>query len=169
MRWWLAPVLAVLSIVVVGCGARAHTPQPAGALPSPIAKMVCAPKARREIADTLGEHALSVTTPVWSDHLYSCNYMYPQGTITLSVKELSSWTQTYAYFDDLKKKFGDSHPIAHLGQAAFVAENGWVAVRKDWKVLFVRSHLKGSINGSAASGTAAEVVAVVILACWSGD
>ena len=169
MRWWLPSGLAVVSIAAVGCGASAETPQPAGALPSPIAKMVCAPKAQTDIADTLGERSLSVSTPVWSDHLYSCSYVYPQGTITLSIKELSSWTQTYAYFARLKKKFGDRHAIAHLGQGAFVTANGWVAVRKDWKVLFVRSHLKGRINGSAVSGTAAEAVAVVILACWSGD
>ncbi len=33
-----------------------------------------------------------------SDHLYSCRYGYPAGSFALSVKELSSWAQTYAYF-----------------------------------------------------------------------
>ncbi len=131
--------------------------------------MVCKAKAQAEIADALGEHSRSVTTPVWSDHLYSCRYVYPQGTITLSIKELSSWTQTYSYFDGLKQEYGDVHAIADLGQGAFITPKGWVAVRKDWKVLFVSSHLTGSLNGNSASGSAAEVVAVVILDCWSGD
>jgi hypothetical protein len=169
MRWRLAVVLAVVSIAALGCGTSARTPQPAGVLPSPIAKMVCAAKVQSWIADSLGERSRSVTTPVWSDHLYSCNYLYPQGTITISVKELSSWSQTYAYFDSLKREYGDRHAIGNLGQGAFVTDNGWVAVRKDWKVLFVSSHLTGAINGNATSGTAAEVVAVVILACWAGD
>jgi hypothetical protein len=172
VRWWLACVLGPMLIAVAGCAAtdaNAQAPQPAGRLPSPLAKKVCASEAQGEVADSLGEHSRSVTTPVWSHHRYSCTYEYRQGTITLSVKELSSWRQTYAYFDRFKKQFGDRHSIVGLGQAAYVTDNGWVAVRKDWKVLFVSSQLKGRINGSAASGTAAEAVAVVILACWSGD
>ena len=28
-------------------------------------------------------------------HLYACRYTYPDGSFTLSVKELSSWNETY--------------------------------------------------------------------------
>ena len=55
------------------------------------------PKAQREIGVALGVTAV-VEAPTWSEHLYSCRYTYPDGYFTLSVKELSSWTQTFSYF-----------------------------------------------------------------------
>ena len=98
--------LAVLAVVlgIAGCGSgnasSAESPKPAGKSPSAIARMVCAEEAAGEIAQVVGAKA-SVTAPTWADHLYSCGYHYTEGTMVLSVKELSSWTQTYAYFDEL--------------------------------------------------------------------
>jgi hypothetical protein len=60
--------------------------------------MICKVKAQTEIDEALGQSTTSVTTPTWVGHLYSCNYQYPEGTITLSVKELSSQAETTAYF-----------------------------------------------------------------------
>ena len=59
--------------------------------------MVCAPEAQREIAAALGVTA-HVQTPTWSGHVYTCRYMYPNGAFVLSVKELSSWSQTLCIF-----------------------------------------------------------------------
>src|SRR6201986_4190437 len=94
--------LAVLAVVlgIAGCGgvnASAESPQPAGKLPSAISRMVCTGKTAGEIAEVVAAKA-AVTAPTWADHLYSCGYHYSKGTMVLSVKELSSWTQTYAYF-----------------------------------------------------------------------
>src|ERR1700760_1563585 len=99
--------LAVLAVVlgIAGRGSdrkSAESPKPAGKSPSAIARMVCAKEAAGEIAQVVAAKA-SVTAPTWADHLYSCGYRYSQGTMVLSVKELSSWTQTYAYFDQLAK------------------------------------------------------------------
>ena len=109
--------------------------------------------------------------PTWIDHLYSCRYIYPNGSFTLSVKELSSWSQTFTYFRGLRSELGDSNTLFNLGQGAFQTRNGSVVVRKDWKVLLV------DISGLPAqfaepptpSGNVAVTIADVILGCWSGD
>ena len=97
----------------------------------------CAQKeAQHEIASPLGETA-TVSTPTWVDHLYSCRYDYPTGSMTLSIKELSSWDQTTAYFDGLATGMGKARDLQGLGQGAFQTTDGSVVVRKDWKVLLV--------------------------------
>lgn len=131
--------------------------------------MVCAPKAAREIAQVV-EAKAAVTTPTWAGHLYSCNYQYQQGTMVLSVKELSSWTQTYTYFDQLARTLHKTAPIQGLGQGAFSARDGSVVVRKDWKILLVNtSRLRGIGSPPVPPAEIALNVAAVILGCWDGD
>ena len=55
----------------------------------------------------------------------------------LSVKELSSWAQTKAYFRSLGTQMGQVRTLKGLGQGAFQTTNGSMVVRKDWKVLLV--------------------------------
>ena len=169
------PGLAVLAVVlgIAGCGsvnASAESPQPAGKSPSAIARMVCAKEAVGEIAQVVGAKA-SVTAPTWTDHLYSCGYHYSEGSMVLSVKELSSWTQTYAYFDELAETLHKTAPVKGLGQGAFVVGDGSVVVRKDWKILLVDiSGLHGMVGSPPSSrDTVALDAAAVILGCWSGD
>ena len=111
-------------------------PLPAGRLPSPIALMVCRPKAQSEINQVLGVTA-TVSARTWVDHKYSCRYGYPNGSFELSVKELSSWNQTLAYFHGLGAQLGGPEALGNLGQGAFRTSGGDVVVRKDWKVLLV--------------------------------
>ena len=167
--------LAVLAVVLgsAGCGSvntSAESPLPAGKSPSAIARMVCAEEAVGEIAQVVGAKA-SVTAPTWADHLYSCGYHYSEGTMVLSVKELSSWTQTYAYFDKLAETLHKTAPIKGLGQGAFVVGDGSVVVRKDWKILLVDiSGLRGMVGSPPnPRDTVALDAAAVILDCWSGD
>ena len=168
---------AVMAMALAACGtappsslATARIPLAAGKVPSTISKMVCSPKARSEIGAALGVTAV-VTAPTWSAHLYSCRYTYPDGYFTLSVKELSSWNETYSYFRGIGSALGDVNTLPNLGQGGFSTRDGSVAVRKDWKVLLV------DISGIPAqfgqpptpSGNVAVTVADVILGCWSGD
>lgn len=155
-----------------GSLAAKRVPLPAGKDPSEIAKMVCRPKAQHELSEVLGVTPVRVTTPTWADDLYSCTYQYNDGSFTLSVKELSSWSQTLAYFASLGKQLGDTGPVSpSLGQGAFTTSDGSVVVRKDWKVLLV------GVSGLPAHfgvppTTAADIglsIADTILGCWSGD
>ncbi|MGA2522037.1 MAG: hypothetical protein ABSG81_14615 [Acidimicrobiales bacterium] len=173
--------LALLGVVVVAAACASspssarhaqetRAPLPAGRSPSKISKMVCAVDAQREIADALGLKAV-VQTPTWVQHRYSCRYTYPNGSFTLSVQELSSWSQTVGYFRSLHSSLGDTGSVANLGQGAFSTTDGSVVVRKDWKVLFV--DITGLPSQFGVPPTSASDVAVtvadVILGCWDGD
>ena len=174
--------LAAVAISVTGCSSvtrptathttkpTAEAPQPAGAAPSEIALMVCQSEAAKEIGEVLDETAV-VEDRTWRDDLYSCQYRYSTGTMVLSVKELSSWAETYAYFDMLGKTLHETTRMPNLGQGAFQVRNGSVVVRKDWKVLLVDVTGLPSEFGRppTSSGDVAATVADVILGCWSGD
>jgi len=174
-------VLLVVGLAAAGCGGSGSSaptttlaPRPAGAQPSAISVQVCSHEAQKEMANALGETA-TVSTPVWADHVYSCTYAYPNddpsGSFTVSVKELSSWPETYTYYDGLASSTGRSRDLEALGQAAFQAADGTVVVRKDWKVLVIDP--KGLPAQFGVPPTSAASVAVtvadVILGCWAGD
>lgn len=147
-----------------------EAPLPAGKTPSKIATMVCAAKAAREIAEVLGVTAV-VQDRAWVDHRYSCDYVYPNGHFTLSVKELSSWAQTFSYFRQMGVEHGNTGKLGNLGQGAFTTSNGSVVVRKDWKVLFVDiSGLPAQFGKPPTSrADVAYTIADIILGCWAGD
>jgi hypothetical protein len=151
-----------------------QAPTPAGALPSAISLEVCAHEAQTDMAAALGESA-KVSTPTWTDHRYACTYGYPNanpaGSFEVSVKELSSWNQTYAYYDSLAASLGKVRDLDSLGQAGFQTTNGSVVVRKDWKVLLVDdTGLPPQFGVPPTSAASVSVtVADVILGCWAGD
>ena len=163
-------VLACAASLLPSSHAGAETPQPAGREPSSIAKAICRPKAANLIHDVVGE-AARISTPTWRNHLYSCDYRYAGGTMVLSVKELSSWSQTYRYFDGLGRSMHKTIPILQLGQGAFRVRDGSIVVRKDWKVLLV--NVAGLPRQFGNPATSVEGVALsvagVILDCWHGD
>lgn len=132
--------------------------------------MICRSEEIAKINSAIGTTAV-VAKPTWTDHLYSCQYRYPTGSMRLSVKELSSWSQTTAYFRSLGARLGDTGTIPNLGQGAFQTKNGSVVVRKDWKVLLVDvAALPGQVGQPPVSaGDAAVTVADAILGCWNGD
>ena len=174
-----AALLGAVAVFVAGCGTSAargtgtsttSPPVPAGATPSAISRMVCSEKAEQELAGPLGVTA-TISTPTWVDEIYSCRYSYAAGSFTLSVKELSSWPETYAYFGSLGSTLGDTGRVTGLGQAAFVTRNGSIVVRKDWKVMLVDiSGLPPQFGVPATSAAdVAYTIADVIMGCWAGD
>jgi hypothetical protein len=153
-------------------GPTTVTYEPAGANPSISAKMICTTEVRGLLADNLRITPTRVTTPTWNDHIYSCTYVYPKGSLVLSVKELVSDKTTTDYFNLQKQKLGLKENLFGLAQGAFVAKNDDVVVRKDYKVLVV--DVKNVPKGSGAfvpAMTRSDVatnVASVIMSCWVG-
>jgi hypothetical protein len=143
----------------------------AGPNPSISAQMVCAKEARGDIAATLRMEATKVTKPKWvrKDHLFSCAYVYPRGKIVLSVKELSSGTETTNYFDSITRKYGTSDDLNGVGQAAWVLKNSDVVVRKDYKVLLVDvTGIPERLVPAMRRSDVAVSIAAVIMGCWTG-
>jgi hypothetical protein len=151
-------------------GTPRHIALPAGPNPSKSAKMVCAPEARRDLARVLGVSTISTVAPTWVDHLYSCRYVYADGVMVLSVKEVSNRAQTTAYFNLLAHQLGKTSRLNGLGQGAYTTTNGDVVVRKDYKVLLVDISGLPAHFGVPPTSAAdiAVTVADVIMGCWSG-
>ena len=174
--------LAVLaSTVAAGCSATTpgathttttvHVALPAGPDPSTSARMVCAPEAQRELASALGVAPVAPIAPAWADHVYSCRYVYADGVIALSVKELVDRAQTTAYYRALSARLGDTGALSGLGQGAFATTNGSAVVRKDYKVLLVDTSGLPAQFGVPPTSSAdiAVTVADVIMGCWNGS
>lgn len=171
-------VVALMTVALVGCGGNATTStasarpsaQAVVAAPSISAKMICEQEAADEVASVIGIKTTMPVVPTWSRGLYSCHYVYTNGEIALSVKELANQTATDAYFASLRRLLGERQPWANLGQAAFVTPNGSIVVRKDYKVLFVDiSRLPARFGAPPTPrSNAALNVATTIMGCWTG-
>jgi len=160
----------VVPLRTLSAQAAPRQPLPAGPAPSELATMPCQPKAAGELADALGLRG-TVTDKRWVHHRYSCAYRYSTGSFTVSIQELSSWPQTFAYYRSLGRAMGDARSLANLGQGAYQTTHGSVVVRKDWKVLLV--DIAGLPPRFGVPPTSASDIAVtvadVILGCWAGD
>ena len=79
--------------------------------------------------------------------MYSCQYVYPSGVVSLSVKELKDASATKRYFEKLGNALGRRPGKLALGGGGFTAMDGSVVVRKDFKVLDVDvSKLSGPLG-----------------------
>ncbi len=108
--------------------------------------------------------------PTWNGQIYSCTYTYPNGAVSLSVKELGTKSATTAYPASLAHTLGRRTNKLTLGQGAFSTANGSVVVRKDTKVLLVDiSRLTGQLGQPPENAAAAAVnIAAAVLGCWTG-
>jgi hypothetical protein len=146
--------------------------QPARATPSASAKMICARETQKEIAETLGVHTTEPVVPTWINHLYSCRYTYHNAFMVLSVKELSTQSQTNAYFTSIAHRLGQSQRPSLLDRGAFfTTTNRSAVVRKDYKVLLVDITGLPAQFGAPPEARAdvAVKVAATIMGCWTGD
>ena len=144
--------------------------RPAGPNPSKSAQMVCGDEAQKDLADSLGVKPTMVTTPTWVDHVYSCTYAYPNGSFTLSVKELDSAKQTTDYYNQVRTLLGHKSGNIPIGQGAFETTNGSLVARKDWKVLTVDvSKIPPRFGQPPITPTEVGLAtASTIMGCWSG-
>jgi hypothetical protein len=147
------------------------TAEPAGVNPSESAKMVCSAEAQKDVAVNLGVKATSVTTPTWVDHLYSCSYVYPDGTMTFSVKELNNLAETTEYFNALGKTLGRTPGPASLQGTAFYTNDGSLVLRKDFKVMHVDlAQIPEKFGKPPGNHQNIGLRAgFAILSCWTGE
>jgi hypothetical protein len=186
IRWLVGGIVAAL--VLAGCGSSSSsskpkssaptttatdpspTAQPAGATPSESAAMICAEEAQRDLEASLGAKPVQVTKPTWVDHVYSCTYRYADGSFLLTVKELNNLAETTAYYEALRARLGERPGPIALGNGAFMATDGSVVVRKDFKVLHVdTTHLPARFGTPPQDRSDAGLtIAATIMSCWTG-
>jgi hypothetical protein len=132
--------------------------------------MVCAAEAQKDLRSALGATPTQVTTPTWADHVYSCAYVYPSGTMTLSVKELGNTDETKSYFDKLASTRGRRGQNMDIGDDAVATRDGSIVLRKDQKVLLIDVAKLPKRFGEPPfdRSQAAVAVAVTIMGCWTG-
>jgi hypothetical protein len=184
--FFLAPVVLALGLAACGGSSKSPAAQPqqttgstdhvakvASNVPSESAKMICSDEAQKDIEESAtGAHATKVTTPKWdvNEHIYSCTFVYPNGSFDMAVKEMSNADETTAYYNSLADKYGKKQDI-QLGQGAFVTKDGNMVVRKDYKVLFIDTSKLPAQFGQPPE-TPSDVginVASVIMSCWTGE
>ena len=101
--------------------------------------------------------------------MYSCTFVYANGSFTISVKELVNQEKTNAYFDAYKTRLGVAQNLFGLGQGAFVAKNDDVVVRKDYKVLLVDvKNVPSNFIPAMTPSIVSTNIAAVIMGCWVG-
>jgi hypothetical protein len=177
---WCAPLVLVLALGLAGCGsgsgsqaqtAATSLSKPAGANPSISSKMVCTPQTQSDVQQSLGVQPTQVTTPTWVNHLYTCRYVYPNGSFALSVKELSSTAETNGYYDQQAGQLGRRPDRIALGQGAFLTTGGSLIVRKNYKVMTVdTSQLPAQFgNPPQVPSDVALSVAAIIMTCWKDE
>jgi hypothetical protein len=172
--------IVALGLVAAGCGSSSSgspaasgssqtTVAKPGATPSESSKMICSTEAVTDIAASLGVTA-KVSAPTWLNHVYACNYVYPNGVIKLSVKELEGDAQVTATYNQYAKTLGRRPDAISFGQGAFLTTNGSVIVRKDNKVLDIDVSGIPQKFGSPPQtrDNVALSIAATVMSCWTG-
>lgn len=185
----LVPGLLAL-ILVTGCAGVNAATQPPAAIPDPpaasvpaafaqadspsaSARMICGPEIARDVA-LLMRAPVEPGTATWQDHLYTCTYHLPGGSLVVAVKDAAGVPAAQAYFNTVQQQLGATQPLtgaASLGLPAFQTEQGVVGFLKDDKTLEVdASGLPGVVGPqSTTRANLAYELASDVLGCWAGD
>jgi hypothetical protein len=153
-------------------GSTVHVAKEATDQPSESAQMVCEPEAVKDIQQVIGIPA-KVSTPKWDKetHTFSCDYVYPQGKMTLTVREFDNADETTAYYNQRATDLGGKdQDLQGLGQGGFTTKNGDTVIRKDYKVLTIDTTKLPAQFGSPPDTRANDGinVAATIMGCWTG-
>lgn len=156
----------------MGAGAPSASSASGGAataMPSASALLICAAETRSDLKTVLALKQTPVGTATFADHLYTCTYKLPMGTLTLSVKESPDTASTSGYYTALRHRLGNPADLAGLGEAAYGTEDGTVVLRKDNDVLRVDATGMPAQFGAQHSkrNDFAYEIASDILGCWT--
>jgi hypothetical protein len=167
-------ILALVSLLAAGCsgsGKPAATPTTSSTDgPSVSALMVCSTEAQADIEEAIGVRVSSSPTSTFADHLFTCDYPYPGGTIVLTVKDLPDKASTDAYYSRALSTVSKPRELPGLGEGAFSDDKGTVYVRKDYKVLRVDATALPVSFGQPphTRDVIAVAVAAALMLCWTG-
>ena len=152
-------------------GAASASPAPLSAgSPSDAEKMICGEEIHTTITKVLGLPRAPTSTATWRDHLYTCTYRLPMGTLIVSVKQSRDPATAQTYFRSVRTTLGDTESLDGLGQGSYGAASGTVVLIKDSDTLTVDASRLPAVFGSQQSKRFdfAYELASDILGCWTG-
>lgn len=144
-------------------------PAPVNNAPTPAEAMICGAETRSTIQKVLGLTAAPTSSASWRDHLYTCTYRLPMGTLTVSVKQSPDRSAAKAYFDAHRAALGTTETLDGLGQGSYGARTGTVVLIKDSDTLTVDATRLPAVFGKQQSHRFdfAYELASDILGCWT--
>lgn len=138
--------------------------------PSAATKMICTAETETDIVTVLGLTATPASASSWTDHVYTCTYSLPMGSLVLSVKQSADPAAAKAYFAELRPTLGKTDTLQGLGEGSYGTSAGKVVLVKDNGTLTVDATNLPSVFGAYQAKRAdfAYQIASDILACWTG-
>jgi hypothetical protein len=170
-----AKTSALLAAVVLLAGCSSTTAAAPRAEPTmpPLAstKLICSDEAASAIAAQLGVQTTQPLQATWVDQTYSCPYVYADGVMTLSVKQLDDATGATAYYKAQEQAAPGHTATPVLGADGFATPDGTLTTHKDTSVFTVDvSKLPATFGApSRARGDLAFTVSAIVLTCWAED
>lgn len=155
-----------------GAAQPSNLPAANTAGPSQSATMVCSAEIRNDVVKILGLQRTPSSTTSWVNHLFTCTYQLPTGSLVLRVHESPTVPAARQYFNAQRHSLPSAKPLvglASFGLPAFETDRN-VVFLKDAKTLEVdATGLPAHVgpNGDTR-GDFAYTVATDVLVCWNG-
>jgi hypothetical protein len=150
-------------------GAAAAPSATEAGTPSAAEKMVCAAETHSIITEVLGLAHTPTSTATWRNHLYTCTYRLPMGTLIVSVKQSSNPAAAAAYFQSSRTSRDGTKTLDGLGEHSYGTTSGTVVLIKDSDTLTVDATRLPPVFGKESSKRSdfAYELASDILGCWT--
>jgi len=184
-------VLAVLlALLAAGCSASRPSADPAAtttAAPTTVdpsaaaaqyasptapasAQMICSDEIRSQVKGALGLDSTPTPQSAWADHVYTCTYAVPMGTLVLAVTVAPSIDAAGAQLDALRAQVGAADPEEGFGERAYSAPAGVLVAVKDNLVLTVDATALPDDLGAGHQRRidVVRLLAAGVFACWTG-
>jgi hypothetical protein len=131
--------------------------------------MICAAETHSTITEVLGLTSTPTSTASWQDHLYTCTYRLPMGTLIVSVKQSANPAAAAAYYRASRATLGGTETLDGLGEHSYGSKTGTVVLIKDNDTLTVDATHLPDVFGTESSKRFdfAYELASDILGCWT--
>jgi len=134
------------------------------------AQMICSDEIRSQVKGALGLDSTPTPQSAWADHVYTCTYAVPMGTLVLAVTVAPSIDAAGAQLDALRAQVGAADPEEGFGERAYSAPAGVLVAVKDNLVLTVDATALPDDLGAGHQRRidVVRLLAAGVFACWTG-
>ncbi|NYJ05428.1 hypothetical protein [Petropleomorpha daqingensis] len=186
-------VAVLLALLVTGCSDAARSAAPttpattsatattvdpsvaaeqyASPTPPSSATMICSDEIRSQVTGALDLDSTPTPQSAWADHVYTCTYAVPMGTLVLAVTVAPSVDAAGAELDALRTQVGATAPEQGFGARAYSAPGGVLVAVKDNLVLTVDATALPDDLGAGHQRRidVVRLLAAGVFACWTGE